>query len=302
MWRLLSFSITEGIHSLWRSRMLNLLSVGTIMFAMFILGSFIFVAINLKKITVDWQDQIQFNIFLIDGIDESQLNRLRSYLMEHPSVDEANYLSKDAARKRFEQDFTAYAEVAAALTDNPFPASFQVRLVKGVGREAFDGLKSELEKVAGIDDIYYDEEVFRRLDFFAGLIQLAGYFFGGIMIFSSIFSISNVLKLTFFTRREEVDIMKLVGASRGYIRGPFIIEGTLQGFLGAVIGLSCLYLGYLGLDFYLVSRGETLIGQFKLVFLPLSWLALLALAGGISGLLGSLFSLNQFLEEHISYQ
>ena len=149
--------------------------------------------------------------------------------------------------------------------------------------------------------MYYDEEIFRRLDTFAGLIKLSGWFFGSIMIFSAIFTISNVLKLTFFTRREEVDIMKLVGASRAYIRGPFIVEGVLIGLLGSVLAVLLVLSGFVLLQTYIADK-DFLFGALHLTFLPARWVMILVCSGALSGLLGSLISLNQFLEEHISYQ
>lgn len=302
MLQFLLFSLSEGTLSLWRSRMLNLLSIGTIMFAMFILGSFIFVALNLRQLTINWQEQIQFNIFLDDAIQETELDQLQTYLGQHNLVAVANYLSKDAARNKFREDFKGYAEAADTLTNNPFPASFQVSLLKGTDQAAFEEMRQMLVSFNGIDEIYYDEEIFKRLNFFASLIQMAGWFFGSIMVFSSIFSISNVLKLTFFTRREEVDIMKLVGASRAYIRGPFIVEGVLQGLVGATFGVLLATAGYLTLSSYLNHHPQSIFSNLELTFLPIHWLLFLIIAGGFSGLLGSLFSLNQFLEEHISYQ
>jgi cell division transport system permease protein len=302
MWRFLYFSFSEGFASLWRSRLLNLLSIGTIMFAMFVLGAFIFLGMNLRKITIDWQEQIQFNVFLKDGIHEEDLGKIRTLLEESFFVDEALFISKEEAKRRFAKDFAGYNQVVASLDENPFPASFQVSLLRGIGKDSFTKLAEDLNRLPGIEDLYYDEEIFQRLDFFARLIGLAGWFFGGIMVFVSVFSISNVLKLTFFVRREEVDIMKLVGASRAYIRGPFIVEGLLQGLLGSLMGLMLVYLGYWILDSYLTSNSNFFLGNLDLVFIPTSWLASLVVVGGISGLLGSVFSLNQFLEEHISYQ
>lgn len=302
MWRFLYFSFSEGFASLWRSRLLNLLSLGTIMFAMFILGAFIFLGMNLRKITIDWQEQIQFNVFLRDDISGEDLDKIRDLLAESFFVDEALFISKEDAKKRFAKDFSGYSKVVASLDENPFPASFQVSLLRGIGKDSFSKLADDLNRMPGIEDLYYDEEIFRRLDFFARLIGLAGWFFGGIMVFVSVFSISNVLKLTFFVRREEVDIMKLVGASRAYIRGPFIVEGLLQGLLGSIMGLIMVYLSYALLAQYLNNNSNFFLGNIDLVFIPTQWLMALVVIGGISGLLGSIFSLNQFLEEHISYQ
>lgn len=301
MLQFLYFSLSEAVTSLWRTRILNLLSLGTIMFAMFILGSFMFVGLNLQNLALDWQKQIQFNIFLNDDINEEAKAEIQAYLGKSFFVDSFTFLSKDQARARFDEKFAAYEKVTESLEDNPFPASFEVFLLRGTKQQTYTTLKDELKSFEGIEEVYYDEEVFRRLGMFANFIQMAGWFFGVIVIFSSIFTISNVLKLTFFTRREEVDIMKLVGASRAYIRGPFIVEGMLQGLLGASAGIFLVYCGYLMVGRFLTGNTSFILGNLEPEFLPLQWVALIVLAGGFSGLLGSLFSLHQFLEEHISY-
>ncbi|MDJ0836257.1 MAG: ABC transporter permease [Acidobacteriota bacterium] len=302
MLRYLIFAVWEAAISLWRSRVLNLLAVGTIMFAMFILGSFVLVGINLQKITVNWRDQIQFNVFLADDIDQSQIEAVRGTIEGSMLVKSAQFISKHRALELFGQDFPTYQTTVNALEKNPFPASFQVSLIRGTERAQFDELRVVILSREGVEEVYYDEEIFKRLDFFIRLIRLAGWFFGSIMVTSSIFSISNVLKLTFFTRREEVDIMKLVGASRAYIRGPFIVEGILIGLLGSLLGVSLVYLGHLLLQTYVADAEPFLMASLEPVFLPMSWVFILVLAGSLSGFLGSLFSLHQFLEEHISYQ
>ncbi len=300
MLRYLLFALTEAATSLWRSRMLNLLSIGTVMFAMFILGSFLFFGVNLQKLTIDWQDQIQFNVFLRDDTNEQQRAEIEAVLARQVFIDQQAFISKEDARQLFGRDFKGYGEVVAAIEENPFPASYQITLLRGVGRDSFEKLRDELKGLGGIEEVYYDEEIFRRLETFADLIKLSGWFFGSIMIFSSIFTISNVLKLTFFTRREEVDIMKLVGASRAYIRGPFIVEGLLIGLVGALLAVLLMALGYVLLQSFLSSK-SFLFGNLQLGFLPSRWVLVLIASGALSGLLGSLISLHQFLREHISY-
>lgn len=301
MLRYLIFALTEAVTSLWRSRMLNFLSIGTVMFAMFILGSFVFVGLNLQKITIDWQEQIQFNVFLDDGATDYQKAEIEVILKKAVFVDDTYFISKEEARSRFGSDFTSYAKALDGVEENPFPASYQITLLRGVGKASFEKLRDQLMEMDGVEEVYYDEEIYQRLDTFAGLIKLSGWFFGSIMIFSSIFTISNVLKLTFFTRREEVDIMKLVGASRAYIRGPFIVEGVLIGLLGSTLALLLVFSGFWLVQGYITDK-EFLFGNLDLVFLTPRWMMILVCSGAISGLLGSLISLNQFLEEHISYQ
>jgi len=301
MLRYLSFALWEGAVSLWRSRMLNLLSIGTIMFAMFILGAFILVSTNLESFTVSRRDQIQFHAFLLDSVTEPQVAAIAALLDDAEIVERYEHISREEARERFGQGFPAYRDVVDTLEESPFPASFRVVSRGGTDRAAFDGLRDRLSEAAGVEEVFYDADIVSRLDFFIHMIRVASLFFGLVMVASSIFTISNVLKLTFFTRREEVDIMKLVGASRAYIRGPFIVEGILIGLAGALFGVALVYAGFLIGRAYLTDSAFLMM-RYEPVFLEARWIGFLLLAGAFSGLLGSLISLHQFLEEHISYQ
>lgn len=302
MIRYLVFSFSEAVTNLWRSRVLNLLSIGTIMLAMFILGAFLLLGHNLRHVSVGWEHNFQFHIFLADSITPQEREAIESYLASHNAISELEFLSKDQARSRFEQDFSGYKDISNSLSSNPFPASFKVKLVVDQDHDQLTTLRQDVEGFSGIDEVYYDSDVAERLSFLGRMVELAGWIFGAIMVFASVFTISNVLKLTFFARREEVDIMKLVGASRAYIRGPFLIEGFLQGLVGAAAGVTCLVLGFFAAVKYLENRPGNLVADLDLVFLPSSWLLALVAAGCLSGFVGAAFSLNQFLEEHISYQ
>jgi len=301
MIRYLFFSFSEAFTNLWRSRVLNLLSIGTIVLAIFLMGSILFVGINLKRMTVGWENEVKFHVFLEDDISEPDLKHLLQLLDGHLKVQDHLYLSKQDAKSRFQTNFKSYRDITDSIESNPFPASIQVTMVTGSKGRDFQRLRDDLTQNPGIEEIYYDQDVFERLKFAANLINMAGWFFGGMLIFASVFTISNVLKLTFFTRREEVDIMKLVGASRAYIRGPFIVEGVLQGLLGSFVGILILGGAYLSLLGYLHTHQQSLIGQLDVQFLTTPWLFILLLCGTLSGFIGSLVSLSQFLEEHISY-
>jgi len=137
------FSISEALTNLWRSRVLNVLSIGTIVLAIFILGSFLFLGVNLKKITLGWEDHIQFQVFLEDEIDDNQRDYISTIIESNVKVSDHAFLSKDDAFKRFQGEFASYQDVTASLQSNPFPASFQVNMIRGAAQLDFERLKSE---------------------------------------------------------------------------------------------------------------------------------------------------------------
>ena len=302
MIKYLSFSFSEALTNLWRSRIINLLAIGTIGFAMFTLSMFLFLGQNLKQISITWESHVQFQIFLEDTISTDQRLELLDYLERQIMIQKVQYLSKEEARQRFQLSFKGYEDLTRKISFNPFPASFSVHLMPGSTDSALDEIFKALDQMEGIEELTYNREIYEKLGFFANLFQFAGWFFGGIMIFASIFTISNVLKLTFFTRREEVEIMKLVGASHSYIRGPFIFEGLFQGLLGSLMGLVFAFFGVVLLRYYLDLHPEIFLSHLNLTFLGPIWVISLLLAGCLAGMLGSFFSLKEFLHEHISFE
>ncbi|MCB9398060.1 MAG: ABC transporter permease [Acidobacteria bacterium] len=272
------------------------------MLAIFILGAFLLLGTNLNRALAHWERQIQFHVFLSDAVTPEQTDNLLGLLRSDPSVASARLIDKAEARKRFDDDYADYADISQNMEINPFPASIQVALASGADESRFRQLQDKLKKQAGVEEIHYDFELFKRLHFFSEFIQWTAYLLCGIVVFASIFTISNVLKLTFFSRRDEVDIMKLVGASRAYIRGPFMVEGMLQGLFGAGMGLVLLFLALFTLQNYLNWDTNSLLGQFDLVFLNPGTIWILLGGGCLVGLFGAAISLNQFLHEHISYQ
>ncbi|PIE02196.1 MAG: hypothetical protein CSA81_08140 [Acidobacteria bacterium] len=302
MMKYLSFVLSESLTNLWRSRVLSMLSMGTIGFSMYTLAMFLFLGQNLKKVSISWESHIQFQIFLLDDLTTEQRLAIHDFLDAELTVEKVTFLSKEEARKRFSLSFEVYDDVNKKLSANPFPASFSVHLLPGTSEDVLLALFSQLEEMEGIEEISYNRDIYEKLGFFANLFNLAGWFFGGIMIFASIFTVSNVLKLTFFSRKEEVDIMKLVGASHATIRGPFIFEGLFQGLLGTILGLFFGYLSVLILRHYLNQHPEIFLSHLSLEYLGPMWIFCMLLAGCVAGMLGSLFSLKEFLHEHISYE
>lgn len=295
------FSVSEALTNIWRMRVLNLLSVGTIGLATFTLGAFLLIGINLKHASVGWTEELQFHVFLLDSASLEQTKAIERRLTQDPAVTTCRFLSKNEAQRKFEDSFKTYGDVQASLDQNPFPASFRVALGQDTAEEHFEHLRDDLVGLPGVEEVFFDSEVHERLSFFAHLIQMVGWVFTAIIVFASVFTISNVLKLTFFARKEEIDIMKLVGASRAFIRGPFIVEGIFQGGLGSVMGLLVLLSCYYGLRTYLDYNPDTLLASIQLTFLPSFWCSALLIVGCLSGFVGAILSLNQFLEEHIAY-
>lgn len=301
MLQFLIYCLSEGFTNLLRSRVLNLLSIGTMMLAVFILGAFLLLGTNLERTISTWKDRIQFHLFLDDNISQDELGQIKRALDENAEVLEWHPISKEEAWAVFAGENPSLMAFMDP-TLNPFPASLMVTLRLGAQADSFNRLKAQLSPLPGVEEIHYDLAFFARLRDLTGILHWVAAVLGSIVGFASIFTVSNVLKLTFFSRRDEVDIMKLVGASRAYIRGPFMVEGLLQGLIGAAAGLALLFLATELSRRYLTTQTGQLLHPLDLAFLPPSWTLALLGGGLVVGVGGAAISLNQFLKEHISYQ
>jgi cell division transport system permease protein len=184
------------------------------------------------------------------------------------------------------------------LESNPLPASFEIQVAAPYrSPDAVRRFAEELSTESGIEGVDYDLLWVERLTAVIDLIRALGFLIGGALVVASVFTIFNVIKLTVYGRQEEISIMRLVGATHAYIRGPFLVEGMLQGGLGGLVALTLLYFAYEFLLRQALESFRLLASAEWLEFLsPNAWVGII-LGGMIVGLIGSTLSVRRFLGE-----
>jgi cell division transport system permease protein len=283
------YFVSEAATSLWRSRLVNAVSIGTIAVSLFVLGAFLTVASGLGEMVTRWTEKVQVIVYLDDGIEDRVRASLENRLREDPAVGSVELVSREEALRRFREMFRDLSSLPEDLGENPFPASLEVTLA--AERQS----PSEVERLAksftgapGVREIQYDLLWIERLATGVRLVRGVGAFLGGILVLAGVFTISNVIRLTIYAREDELDIMRLVGATKAYVRGPFVAEGVIQGGLGGLAAAGLLWAALAWL-----SRGlaaSDLLG--RTAFSMPAAVALLLVVGGMAvGLVGSLISL-----------
>src|SRR5919201_3732883 len=196
------------------------------------------------------------------------------------------FFSKDEAKTEFSREFPDLAGAAASLQRNPFPASFEVRLVSDPGSAApLDNLAARLSGMPGVADVRYDRRWLTRLNSMIGVVRGMGLLIVLMLALASALTVANVVRLAAAARRDEIEIMQLVGAPFAFIRGPFVVEGLLQGGLGALAAMLALPGSFALLRARLGTVMAEAAGLGGLAFVP-TMLLLLLVAGGMA--LGSL--------------
>lgn len=274
----LKYFFSEAAASLWRARGGALLAILTIAVGLFALGLFLLLNANLQQVVSQWSESAELSVYLDDAATAEQLEAIdgvadRSQLTAH-----REYLSKEQALARFRSDFPDLAETAGTLDRNPFPASFELRLKAETSEAtaAIDGLVTALSGMPGVTDVRYDREWLARLNAIVRGARIAGALIVAMLALAAAMTVANVVTLAAAARRDEIEIMQLVGAPFAYVRGPFVAEGIIQGGTGAVVALLALGAGFYALR---MRYGA-------LTFLPVSEMTVLLLGGMALGCVG----------------
>ena len=280
--RALTYYFSEAAASLWRGRKAAILSVLTITGGLFVLGFFLALNTNLQRLVGRWTESAELSVYLKDDATGEQLQMVDDLVAQSGLAAHHEYVSKVQAAARFKQDFPDLAGAADRVERNPFPASFEVRLKPEV-REAgaaVDNLASTLAGVRGVADVRYDRRWLTRLNAVVRLLRALGLGIVVLLAFASALTVANVVRLAASARQDEIEIMSLVGAPLAYVRGPFVVEGILQGGLGAILAIVLLWFMFVAANARYGAMAAQTIGLGAITFLPFS-LCLIIIAGGM---------------------
>ena len=284
--RALRYSFDEAIASLWRGRRSGALSMATIALALFVLGAFLIVTSNLERLGTEWSSSADMSVYLNDGVAPAERQAIESALTGDV-ITERVYVSKADALARFRKTFADLASGMEGLGDNPLPASYEVRLRTGAD-QAIDSLVTRVRELPGVADVRYDRQWLARLLAAIGVVRRLGLGLGILLGAAAALTVANVVRLALFARRDELDIMQLVGAPQIYIRGPFVMEGTLQGGLAAIVAVAALGITFLALRATYLAPLAATINLSSVRFLPLDLCLWLIVGGMAVGCLGGL--------------
>lgn len=280
------FTLREGILNLKRQPLLSVTSVAVMGLSLFVFGIFVLVTVNLREAIVAVQKQVEVVVFLGEHVQDVELANIDRFLREHPGVLDVRFLSRDEALAEFRTELDEREYLLEALESNPIPDTFEVTLFDDwKSTERISLMASQVEGLAGVDEVKWGREWVGRLNRIIVVLVLVDLFLGIVVALSSLLVVANTVKLTLIARREMIEIMKMVGATVGVIRRPFVIEGTLQGVAAAALATILLVL----LTGFLQGRVPEVVG------LSAPIVAAFLFFGAFLGGFGSVISLSGFL-------
>jgi cell division transport system permease protein len=289
----LRYFFREAAVNLLRGWKVSLLAVLTIAVSLFIGGAFLLVSDNLASSVERWRGEMRVVIYLKPETPEADLRRLAAEAARAPGVVSVEPVTAEAARKRFQQVFPSLSDLVAGWKEEPLPASLEIGLDprtagSAPGRESWLNAWRQRPEVTLIDD---DREWLGQLATVVAVVRAVGLALVAGLLLAAIFTIASVIRLTAYLHSEETGIMRLVGATEFFIRGPFYVEGMLQGLIGGLLAGGGLWTGYEILRTR--SQGSLFSSVLALDFLSPRQVAFLVLLGAAAGLFGAVASLRR---------
>ncbi|MGH9408026.1 MAG: cell division protein FtsX [Vicinamibacterales bacterium] len=288
--RALSYFLSEAAESLWRGRRAAMLSILTIAAGLFVLGFFLVVNANLARLVSRWTGTAELAVYLRDDASPAQTAAVKETLASSGLTQSIQSLSKEDARQEFAREFPDLAPAASGLDRNPFPASFEVRLNDRAqsAPAAVDTMSTALGTMPGVADVRYDRRWLARLNTLVNVLRGFALAVVVLLALASALTVANVVRLAALARRDEIEIMQLVGAPFAYIRGPFVLEGILQGGIGAVVSVLLLVASFGVIRAHWGATLSDAVGLGGLVFVPAQLLLLIVIGGMVLGCVGGL--------------
>lgn len=293
---ILSYNIRQAFQQLWRNRGTAVASIFAITAMLLILGLFFVVSVNLNLVTeMVKNDFDEIELFLVDDVTKEDASAMIDKIEGMVGVSKATYRSKEEAMSIMRARFGDKAFLLDSLGENPLPSSIIVTVST---LEEADSVYERVSQLEGIEDIKYNQETVNKLTKASHYLQVASMVVMAFLVIVSIVVVSNIIKLTVFARQKEIEIMKYIGGTNWFIRGPFLVEGIIIGIISSVIAA--------GLTWFIYDKVTELMGTQVITILgsPLvsanylvANLFIIFMAIGISiGAAGSIISMRKFLD------
>ena len=289
----INYFIVDALKSIKRNRTISFAAMLTVLITFFIFGTFTLLALNFNKSIEDIASQVEIRVYLQDDIKLVDQREVEIKLKETPGVQDVIYESKDEAFLNLQESLSENKGILEGydLSNNPLPSSFIVNLTDSTYA---DSVAKSVEKMSGVESIRNQKDQIEKISSFVKVVQIIGIGLFIVFVGVSVFLIMNTIKLTVYSRRREVGIMKFVGATDWFIRWPFVIEGVIIGSIGAVLSCILLYFAYNGIFNWIVSS-MFMVNLVAPAFVLSTMLGGFLVGGIIVGAIGSIAALRKFL-------
>jgi cell division transport system permease protein len=273
------YLIKEGLAGLSRARLAAFTSIFSLFLAVLLIGVLARIGFNAYEVSQMLREQVEVEVFLED-LDTQSTSELRQRIESAQFVEELNYISQDSASRVFQQEFGMGAEALADL--NFLPASFRLKMSDQASVAQVDSVAQSFGELNGVEDVRFNLALLQLLETRTDQLAMGGAALGIFILFIAMILVFNTIRLTIYAKRDLIRAMKLVGATNGFIRRPFLVEGIFQGLIAGTAAAGLIYLLFdwiipqnisqLGVLSWPLGRWYFLIGGVILLAIIMGWL------------------------------
>ncbi|OGW88916.1 MAG: hypothetical protein A3K11_06415 [Nitrospirae bacterium RIFCSPLOWO2_12_FULL_63_8] len=290
MKRLIHF-VREAVANIRLNRTTTLIAVATTAFTLACFGVFLLLYLNLRSMATSLQSDLKVVVYVKDGTPPPGVSDLQTLLKADPGVQALAYVSKEQALADFRAQFPEESHLLQGLGDNPLPASFIITLAPAYrSPDAVRRWADRLKSAPGVEQVQYSRDWIDNLNTIVGYLELAAVGIGTVLSAASVTIIASTIRLTLFARRDEIEIMRLIGATGSFIKIPYLIEGAMLGVMGGAVSLAMLRGGFELFNARLGMPGRFLGIDSGFHFFSGQVAAMILVAGLLLGFVGSVVS------------
>lgn len=286
----LPYAFNISIQSLIRDKWINLLSMLTIATGLFIISLAFFTAYNIEMATQKLPEKFTMLVYLEDNLQKESIDQIMNSIKQNNAVFSVKYISKEDALKELKTALKNSNYIFEGLDENPLPDALELKLRKDViGLATVKQISEEVIKIKGVSELDYGEKFLSTIHYLRIGIKTIGIILAIILSTGIIFVCYSTVKMLYYRRKEEFETFKLLGATRGFIRAPFIFEGAVIGIGGgllSLIGMSVFY-------YMVVLKFSVTIPLFKMIQYPADFFLILPFAGMLLGIAGAALALGR---------
>jgi cell division transport system permease protein len=287
--------LRRALQDMRSNRMLSLVTISTFALSILIVSSAMLFFVNMGDIMDGWRQGIRVMAYLQEGLNATDRSTLKVRMESLYGVQQADFIPKDQALARLRTQMGRQTSILDNLDSNPLPDAFEIQMIAASQSwDKVEQLAMALEKLEGVSEVEYGQRWIKRIINIFNLFQLTGTVMGALFFMAAIFIVGNTVRLVLYSRREEVEIMRLVGATEQFILAPFYFQSLIQAALGGIIGLAALFMMYMLIHSRITTDMATAFFQPRFLS-PLTLLGIVG-CGMLVGWLGCHLSVKQYVK------
>ena len=287
--------IKRAIQDLRNNRFLATITVAVISVSILIVSDFALFLVNVHDLMASWRSGLRVQVYLERELSLADRQKVEQQIRQAREVRDFRFISRDEALEIFKSQLRGQASIVADLKENPLPDAFELQLIPEYqDPKQIEMLADSLTAHPAVESVEYGQKWLGRFSAVFDVVAILGYAMGALLLMAAVFIVGNTTRLVLYSRSEEVTIMRLVGATDGFIKAPLYIEGVIQGLIGGGVGLAASVLTFL-----FISSGSfqsMVAGGVQIRFLPPSWIAGILAGSMAAGWLGCHVSLKHIFK------